>query len=276
MGRGKTKWTEDSIAAMEAEGHGKGVGNKYKPWIMVSDFSSIGVSTRILGVKNSRIHHFFSEIERKVFLLQEWDDTVTDIREQYPLNRKHTSLHAQAARIKHPTYPGSTISLVMTVDFLVTRGEIFEAFNVKSSAELDNERTIELLEIQRRYFDAMDIPHSIVTEKEIPNQIVENIQRLRDSLPDENDLVCNITSFQERQKRVLANLYRHKHPQDSLRHVCGLIDPQLGWPTGTSLRIVFTSMYRKELSTDLTCTDLSRLPINLVLQVKPLENRMVA
>lgn len=58
MGR-YAKWSEERIAQLEKEGYGKGVGEHYKPWIEVWDFSSIGDSYRISSrLTNGRVRNF--------------------------------------------------------------------------------------------------------------------------------------------------------------------------------------------------------------------------
>jgi hypothetical protein len=47
---------------------------------------------------------------------------------------------------------------------------------MKCSAELKNRRTVEKLEIERRYWAALGIDWAIVTEHEIPLQKCRNIE----------------------------------------------------------------------------------------------------
>ncbi|ETJ25869.1 TnsA endonuclease, partial [human gut metagenome] len=51
----------------------------------VHDYASLGRATRVFSWKSNRIHHFFSDIQTKYFYLLEWQDTVLDIREHFPL-----------------------------------------------------------------------------------------------------------------------------------------------------------------------------------------------
>lgn len=102
MGR-QTKWTDEKIARLQAEGRGKGTGDKYKPWIQVSDLSSLGNSRRVYSQKTGRVHHLLSDVEWQLFLLLEFAPDVTDIREQYPLAREDTLSIAAELRIKLKT-----------------------------------------------------------------------------------------------------------------------------------------------------------------------------
>lgn len=100
----KIKWSEERITQLELEGRGKGAGADYKPWIRVSDFSSQGISRRMFSAKTGRHHELLSNGERNLFLLLEFCRDVTDIREQFPLDREETSSIAARLNIKHPVY----------------------------------------------------------------------------------------------------------------------------------------------------------------------------
>ena len=67
-------------------GYGQGHGRDYKPCKTVQNFSSIGRSHRVQGRVSKRLHHLFSDLELSTFLLLDWNQNVTDIREHYPLD----------------------------------------------------------------------------------------------------------------------------------------------------------------------------------------------
>jgi hypothetical protein len=185
MAKRKTGLTEKKIAEMEKEGRGQGKGENYKPWINIQDFPSSGLVTRGKGWKTNRIHHFLSKLERDYFYVLEWNQSVVDIREQFPLNREDTLFIATNKGIKHPTDPKSQIPIVMTTDFLITvtnsAGTKHYARTIKPSKELENKRTIEKLEIERSYWEDRGIDWGIITEKEMPRNLVENVEWLHSS-----------------------------------------------------------------------------------------------
>lgn len=185
MAKRKTELTERKIAEMEKDGRGQGTGEKYKPWITIQDFPSSGLVTRSKGWKTKRIHHFLSKLERDYFYTLEWNHSVVDIREQYPLTREDTLLIAENKGIKHPTDPKSQIPIVMTTDFLITlsnsKGVTHVARTIKPSKELENERTIEKFEIERSYWSDRGVDWGIITEKEIPKNMIENVEWLHSS-----------------------------------------------------------------------------------------------
>lgn len=68
------------------EGYCQGHGRDYKPCKTVHNFSSIGRSHRVQGRVSQRLHHLFSDLELSTFLLLDWNQNVTDIREHYLLD----------------------------------------------------------------------------------------------------------------------------------------------------------------------------------------------
>lgn len=78
-------WNEQKYRKYLKEGRGQGTLSAYKPWIMIHDFPSLGMISRVLGKIMGRIHHLLSNMERSYFYILDWSDEVSDIREQYPL-----------------------------------------------------------------------------------------------------------------------------------------------------------------------------------------------
>src|SRR5579871_1597833 len=81
---------------------GLGSGKNYLPWIQVQDFSSKGMSSRVLGKKTGRTHHFLSLLEVNLFYILDYSQGVEDIREQFPLELSETRQIANSLSIKHP------------------------------------------------------------------------------------------------------------------------------------------------------------------------------
>lgn len=150
----KRKQTETKFARWIKEGRGQGRGRDYKPWLTVRDIPSRGRSHRVRGYKAHRTHHLFSDLELSVFLLLEWHPETTDIREQFPLPLDVTTALAEDAGIRHPAVSG--VMQYMTTDFRVSssspdRPEF--ALQAKMQADLSDSRTIEKLELERRYWE---------------------------------------------------------------------------------------------------------------------------
>lgn len=185
MARKRIKLTDKKIEAMILEGRGQGEGDNYKPWITVQDLSSLGRCTETVGWKTGRLHNLLSKLETQYFLQLEWSDNVLDIREQYPLisGQKGYDETLEIARLiglKHPIVPTTKIPNVMTTDFLITLSyegkKILIARTLKYSKELSNLRTIEKFEIERLFWVKRNIDWKIVTEKQINQALVFNVE----------------------------------------------------------------------------------------------------
>lgn len=176
----KQYWnSEAKNARWIKEGRGQGAGKDYKPWFTVRDVPSEGRSHRIFGHITHRTHHLLSDLELATFLLLQWNNSTTDIREQFPLDISVTKPLCEAAGIKHPELGG--VPQFMSSDFLVNTSDpnnrIF-VIQVKTSSALEEPRTIEKLEIERRYWLEKEIPWYLVTEKEIPVDVFRNLDWL--------------------------------------------------------------------------------------------------
>ncbi|SMF34577.1 TnsA endonuclease C-terminal domain-containing protein [Desulfovibrio gilichinskyi] len=168
------------------EGRGTGHGHEYIPWIKVRDISSRGRSHRIYGFKSQRTHHLLSDLELAIFLSLEWGEHTVDIREQFPLRREETLELAAEARIDHPSFCGTPH--YMTSDFLVnTKRDSLPKFVIqaKYTKDFSDPRTVEKLELERRYWVTKQIPWFLITELEISQAVFSNIEWLYPSQGDE-------------------------------------------------------------------------------------------
>jgi TnsA endonuclease N terminal/TnsA endonuclease C terminal len=180
--------TESVIQKRLQEGRGSGRGKEYLPWLFIHDVPSRGLAWRRKGWKTGRSHHLLSNCEDDYFLIKEWDPAVTDIREQYPLfPLEETVALAEECgirhpRVRHPHKPGEYLPVVMTTDFVLTIAEglngLDQARTIKYAQDLESQRTLEKLEIERRYWAKRNIDWGIVTEREIPRTLAQNVRLL--------------------------------------------------------------------------------------------------
>lgn len=171
------------------EGRGSGHGSDYKPWLTVRDLSSQGRSHRVFGHKSQRTHHLLSDLELAVFLLLEWSRSTVDIREQFPLRLEDTKALALESGIDHPSVRG--VLQVMSSDFLVNTTDASQpkfALQAKYAEALSDARTIEKLELERRYWLQKGVPWWLITEKDIPNVVTQNISWLYPAQRDEIEI----------------------------------------------------------------------------------------
>lgn len=259
----KITWSEERIARLFADGRGQGTGPNYKPFLMVGDFSSRGVSRKVLGHKTGRVHHLFSTVEFQFFLMLEWSADVIDIREQYPIDRELTQAVASEFRLSHPYYPRTHVPTVMTVDFLVTRlrngNEVLEAYDTKETKELENFRSVEKLEISRSACELMGINHHIIVSEKLPVAEIRNIEWILGASRTTN-LDANPDESAQHTARLFAYL-SNQSKERTLLQCCGDYDIACGLPAGSALRYARVLMHHRALRPDLAIEDLPNTPL---------------
>lgn len=259
MARRRYVIDEPRIALLEKDGRGKGVGAAYKPWLTVQDVPSTGRSTRLRGIHTGRTHHLLSDIERSLFYMLDWEDSVADIREQFPLDRSLTTQIADSCGIPHPRFPGVSTAMVMTTDFLVDvwkdGKQIQTAYAVKSGKDLDHSRTIDKLEIERIYWENKGVDWCIVTPSVLPSQLIRNIEWIH-SFHQLNDLSEPHSGlYQDSARRMLAQI--GKSPWMLLHQFCEDMDTRFGLRSGDSLML-----FRHLLAVKAILCDMNTLKLN--------------
>lgn len=171
---------DEDYDRMLRNGRGLGEGTKYKPFIRVNDFGSKGRSSKLPGALISRPHHLFSDVETSFHPFLEYDDSVTDIREQFPLLPRKLCIDvARFLGIRYPRIPRTKVDLVLTIDSLATRifdgKPFYTAYSVKRAADLRNKRTLEKLEIERACCAVLGLRWLLVTEKNIDPIVSDNL-----------------------------------------------------------------------------------------------------
>ncbi|ENA27067.1 hypothetical protein HMPREF1487_09546 [Pseudomonas sp. HPB0071] len=145
----------------------------------------MGRSHKIPGVKIERLHHLLSDLERAYLLVCEFSENVVDIREQYPLlPAESTQAIAKAIGVRYPRYKSTALPLVMTTDFLLTvrqpNGDFKSvARTIKYQQDLNSLRTLEKLEIERRFWMSQGVDWAIVTEEMFTPDLIKNLGLLR-------------------------------------------------------------------------------------------------
>ena len=171
--------TQKQIDKRIKEGRGQGSGQDYKPFIYTHEVSSEGRVHRVPGYNSKRIHHLLSDLELAVFLLLDWQEDVVDVREQFPMIVEDTKRISIEAGLPHQKHNG--VYQVLTSDFVVDthdRQRPRFALQAKYADDLTKTTTIERLELERRYWEQKDVPWYIITDKEIPKTVFNNIQWL--------------------------------------------------------------------------------------------------
>ncbi|MDP1315561.1 TnsA endonuclease N-terminal domain-containing protein [Acinetobacter lwoffii] len=212
------------------QGYGQGHGRDYKPCKTVHNFSSIGRSHRVQGRVSKRLHHFFSDLELSTFLLLDWNQNVTDIREHYPLDIYDLNSICSRYQIKKVSI--DYIPFTLSSDFLVNFGNFPIALETLYSKDLNKAHIIESLEIKRRYWEEEhNTPFKLITEKDIPITVLDNIKWM---YVEKNDL--EITNHLADQAIYFMKEISH-YPQSSLISFCKHIDQTQKADIGATLAL---------------------------------------
>ncbi|MGI2029397.1 TnsA endonuclease N-terminal domain-containing protein [Endozoicomonas acroporae] len=236
MARGrKLKTLEDYIRSLKNK-YGLGEGINYKPWLRVQDVPSKGVSSKIQGIKINRDHHTLSKQETEFFYLAEFSDVVIDIREQFPLLPLDLSVRiSKTIGIDHPEVPSTNTKHLMTTDFLLTCSDgkkvWYVAVSVKSEEDLQDERVLEKLEIERLWWQLLGIKFVLFCSSSKTQVQSENIAWVTDPVRHKMERLNLITEDMKQQALKLVtsgNQLQEKICKDFVRELeLSTVDPLL-------------------------------------------------
>lgn len=251
MAKRRHKWDESTIKEFIKQGRGQGSGQEYIPWLNIRSLSSKGNSSRGPGWKTNRLHHFLSDKELNYFYMLEWEDQVTDIREQYPLLDLELAMNiAEKIGVRYPFVSGNP--WVLTTDFFITIHDGKKEFNVartvKPAKELENNRVLDKFEIERRYWLAKGVDWAVVTEHDIPKQLTQNVKWVHTYFhlnPTEELSIEEIRYYAGIIKRELSA------STQPIRKVLALVDEDYNLDGGTALNIFRHLLARKEIVMDM-------------------------
>lgn len=239
MAKRNRRIDQEKIDLWLQEGRGQGQGVTYKPWLTIQDVASMGLATRVMRCKIRRIYHLMSKLERSFFYLFDWAPSIIDIREQFPLlPLDETIAIAEECGVSHP--PKSKEPMVMTTDFLLTvatpQGSIDYAIAIKPATKLSQPRVLEKLEIERHYWQSRNVDWRILTDRELPHVVPNNIAFLRGYF----DLGQRLPlSADELQKSIAILDQQMIASVRSLQGLTAECDVKLDLAPGTFLTIVY-------------------------------------
>jgi hypothetical protein len=193
--------------------------------------------------------------------------TITDTREQFPLFPLEETLEiAREIGVRHPTDPRTKYPCVMTTDLLLTAKStlttIYLAQAVKYSSDLDDPRTVEKLEIERRYWARRPIVvWGVTTNEDICRPFVENVKWMHPY-----SRLIDVSPLVEHQVREMALMMTdlvlaRKLPLNLVTRRC---DEKFGLATGMSLGVVRHLLATQRWEVDLTRRIRIREPLILV------------
>lgn len=253
MAKRRYGFDDEKLARFLKEERGQGHGKNYRPWLTIQDVSSLGRSSRIHSRKTGREHHLLSDIESDLFMLLDWSDSVTDIREQFPLDRDETRAIAADMGVRHPADAQSRTDIVMTTDFVVNVGAgdsiALVARSVKPASELDVVRTLEKQEIERRYWHSKGVDWGLVTDLDLPAQRVKNLRWLHEMQSLEHMTVSSPDYWDIRCSKFLACL--SQAAELSVKQFIRLLENTQGFAIGEALTVIRHLGANKRIAIDL-------------------------
>ena len=139
----------------------------------------------------------------------------------------------------------------MTSDFRVTFSSPDsvwdEVVSVKPSSDLVKKRTLDKLEIERRYWGRRSTPWRLVTERELPEVLVANLTHLHTYR-----WVTGRDILREDVSLLTENLYGRLHEEDrSVGAVCAEFDREFRLSFGTSIDLVWHAVATKKWAVNL-------------------------
>jgi hypothetical protein len=262
----RTSLTERQIAALVAEGRGQGEGENYRPWIRVArgELSSKGRSRRLKGITTGRIHHLLSDLEYYFFLIADFSFRVLDIREQYPLFPRRLVLElAEVLGIRHPVYPKTGVPFVFTTDFVLTLNSVETphiAVSMKYlSSFAEDPGVFDRLELERRVWLLRHAPFWLVSEQDIPMQLVKNLDWLRQGaiLP---------VRLQHLLPVFIEHVLKRSSDGELMRDYFDCLAPSLGVDSGDATHIFKHCVWTHQLKIDLEARLLPTEPLPIIRQ----------
>jgi hypothetical protein len=149
----------------------------------------------------------------------------------------------------------------MTTDFLINIGEVEFARTVKPSQELANERIIEKFAIEQRYWEMRGVDWKIITEKELPQTLIENIKYLHGKRDREVIQCLDDQQLHQLEARLGDSIEGNtSQPLASLARDC---DEHFGLGRGVSLGAVRHLLARKVWCVDMDQLIEPNLPMRL-------------
>jgi len=191
-------------------GDGVGEGAEFRPFYRVRDVPSLGRSAIDTSIKTTLAQHLLSDIEYGYYLLGEFSRKVRYIRCQAALTPIEETIEiARSLDIPHPFYPGTRVPHVRTsdlvFDMLPPSQHVSTVISCKPAADLDLShpdvhRTLELLLIEKTYWQRRPVHWFIGTDKALPKNKVYNLDFFRSTVKSRelDALDSRMTEFTER------------------------------------------------------------------------------
>lgn len=155
------------------EKRGEGEGANYDPWLKTREVPSKGTKVKEIDYKTGRVVHLMSMMEMYFWHLFRWDDSVADIREQYPLENDLTRAIAEELRMIHPGGKDHVMTSTLYVTYIDGSKQ---AFSIMSRRDvLDDPRIVEKLFIEKIYWGLKGIEFTTLWGEDLNMIMVRNV-----------------------------------------------------------------------------------------------------
>ncbi|WP_369988861.1 TnsA endonuclease N-terminal domain-containing protein [Pseudomonas xanthosomatis] len=183
--------SRDYLEKLIKKGVGSGERESYRPWLKIRSVPSRGTSRVVPGVRVARGHHCLSNSEFMFLVLMEFNQDITDIREQFPLiDYDETYAIALQKNIKPARYIGTDVPFVFTADFMLSYARPgsdsrLVAVSLKYRSEIANatvekrKRIFEKQEIEKEYWARRGVASKLCFFEDLPHMKIKNLVILR-------------------------------------------------------------------------------------------------
>jgi hypothetical protein len=140
----------------------------------------------------------------------------------------------------------------MTTDFVITvqtgLDSIDQARTVKYAHDLESPRTLEKLEIERRYWAKRNIDWKIVTEREVSRVLAHNVQLIHNYLTIEDRLSLSQATINTVAETMTTEVMGSR---DSLSTIALACDEHFKFDPGTCLTIAYHLLATRQWKIDM-------------------------
>lgn len=147
---------------------------------------------------------------------------------------------------------GKKQPLVLTSDFRLTIGAPGRTFDqvrtVKYAEKLAHPRVLEKFEIERRYWERRGVAWGILTEQNLPRNLVRNIELLHGKRQLSERLALSAEQLYRLAQPLTDMVSREDRP---LRQVIAIFDAQWGLVEGTALTLVYYLLANRYWAVDM-------------------------
>lgn len=183
--------TREYLDKLIKKGVGCGERESYRPWLKIRSVPSKGTSRIVPGVRIARGHHCLSNSEYMFLVLMEFNQDITDIREQFPLiDYDETYSIALQKNIRPALYVGTDVPFVFTADFMLSFARLGEepslvAISLKYKQEITSasvtqrKRLFEKQEIEKEYWARRGVKSKLCFYEDLPHTKIKNLIILR-------------------------------------------------------------------------------------------------